>query len=199
MKFGIHVGFSPQTSNVNFFSDRFPSYGELIFWKFWENEGGSQLQNTISFELVVQSGKVRYPWKGGKARIFSSDINFAIWVNFGVITFWPTFWHWDGPCGSNFKILIPSDIVALFVTYNISKDGIHKIFHFWVITRASFCCSKKVRKLHLFSTKVAFMRTSDCERLDTTYFRLHGLGQKPRFSALPPLIEFGHCRTWLGL
>jgi len=27
-----------------------------------------------------------------------------------------------------------------------------------VITRASFCCSKKVRKLHLFSTKVAFMR-----------------------------------------
>ena len=26
------------------------------------------------------------------------------------------------------------------------------------ITRASFCCSKKVRKLHLFSTKVAFMR-----------------------------------------
>ena len=27
-----------------------------------------------------------------------------------------------------------------------------------MITRASFCCSKKVRKLHLFSTKVAFMR-----------------------------------------
>jgi len=35
------------------------------------------------------------------------------------------------------------------------------------------------------------MRTFDCERLDTTYFRLRGLGQKPRFSALPPLIEFG--------
>ena len=28
-----------------------------------------------------------------------------------------------------------------------------------VISRASFCCSKKVRKLHLFSTKVAFMRS----------------------------------------
>jgi len=27
-----------------------------------------------------------------------------------------------------------------------------------VINRASFCCTKKVRKLHLFSTKVAFMR-----------------------------------------
>ena len=27
-----------------------------------------------------------------------------------------------------------------------------------LIIRASFCCSKKVRKLHLFSTKVAFMR-----------------------------------------
>ena len=28
----------------------------------------------------------------------------------------------------------------------------------YVIIRSSFCCSKKVRKLHLFSTKVAFMR-----------------------------------------
>jgi len=55
-----------------------------------------------------------------------------------------------------------------------------------------------VRKLHLFSTKVALMHTFDCERLDTTYFRLRGLGQKPRFSTLPPLIEFGHCLTWLG-
>ena len=27
-----------------------------------------------------------------------------------------------------------------------------------VITRASFCCSNKARKLHLFSAKVAFMR-----------------------------------------
>jgi len=27
------------------------------------------------------------------------------------------------------------------------------------IARASFCCSKKVRKLHLFSTEVAFMRS----------------------------------------
>jgi len=26
-----------------------------------------------------------------------------------------------------------------------------------IIIRASFCCSKKVRKLHLFSAKVAFM------------------------------------------
>ena len=38
------------------------------------------------------------------------------------------------------------------------------------ITRASFCCSNKARKLHLFSAKVAFMRTFDCERLETTYF-----------------------------
>jgi len=65
--------------------------------------------------------------------------------------------------------------------------------------RASFCCSKKVRKLHLFSKKVTFIRTFDCERLDTTYFCLQGLGQKPRFSALPPPIEFGHCCAWLGL
>jgi len=34
------------------------------------------------------------------------------------------------------------------------------------------------------------MRTFNCEILDTTYFRLRGLGQKPRFYALPPLIEF---------
>jgi len=53
--------------------------------------------------------------------------------------------------------------------------------------------------LHLFSTKVAFMSTFDSERLDTTYYRLCGLGQKLRFYALPPLIEFRHCRTWLGL
>jgi len=59
--------------------------------------------------------------------------------------------------------------------------------------RASFCRSKKVRKLHLFSTKVAFMSTFDCERLDSTGFHLRRLGQKPRFSTLPPLIEFGHC------
>jgi len=24
------------------------------------------------------------------------------------------------------------------------------------------------------------------------------LAKKPRFSAIPPLIEFGHCRTWLA-
>jgi len=54
-------------------------------------------------------------------------------------------------------------------------------------------------EFHLFSTEVAFMRAFDCERLDTTYFRLRRLGQKLRFSALPPLIEFGHYRTWLGL
>jgi len=28
----------------------------------------------------------------------------------------------------------------------------------YVITRASFCCSNKARKLHLFSAKIAFMR-----------------------------------------
>jgi len=27
MKFGIHVGFSPQTSNLKFFVDLFPRYG----------------------------------------------------------------------------------------------------------------------------------------------------------------------------
>jgi len=32
-----------------------------------------------------------------------------------------------------------------------------------VINRASFCCSKKVRKLNLFSMKVAFMR-KHCKR-----------------------------------
>jgi len=53
--------------------------------------------------------------------------------------------------------------------------------------------------LHLFSTKVAFMHAFDCERLDTTYFRLRGLGQKPRFSAVLSLIEFRHCCTWQGL
>jgi len=47
-----------------------------------------------------------------------------------------------------------------------------------------------VKKLQLFFTKVAFMRIFDCERLDTTYFRLRILGQKPRFSVLPPLISF---------
>jgi len=31
------------------------------------------------------------------------------------------------------------------------------------MTRAGFCCSKKVRKLHLFSTKVTFMR-KHCKR-----------------------------------
>ena len=79
----------------------------------------------------------------------------------------------------------------------VSKNG-HCNFSQPFCSRCKLCCSKKVRKLYLFSTKVAFMRTCDCERLDTTYFRLRGLGQKPRFSALPPL-EFGHCGTWLGL
>jgi len=35
------------------------------------------------------------------------------------------------------------------------------------------------------------MRTFGCERLDTTYFCLRGLGQKPRFSTLPPLLSSG--------
>jgi len=74
----------------------------------------------------------------------------------------------------------------------------HQHMIFIVISKPSFCCSKKVRKLHLFSTKVTFTRTFDCERLDTTYFRLRGFGQKPRFSTLPPLIEFGQCRSLLG-
>jgi len=43
------------------------------------------------------------------------------------------------------------------------------------------------------------MRTFDCERLDTTYFRLRRLGQKPRFYALPPLIVFGTVVIGWGL
>jgi len=47
-----------------------------------------------------------------------------------------------------------------------------------VMITATFYCSKKLRKLHLFLTKLAFMRTFDCERLDTTYFCLRGLGHE---------------------
>ena len=39
----------------------------------------------------------------------------------------------------------------------------------------------------IYAQEVAFVCTFDCGRLDTTYFRLHGLGQKSRFSALPSL------------
>jgi len=40
-----------------------------------------------------------------------------------------------------------------------AADGIHIIaLYVKIITRASFCCSKILSKLHLFSTKVAFMR-----------------------------------------
>jgi len=42
--------------------------GVNFFENFEKKKGGAQLQNTISFELVVQSGKVRYLWKGEKAR-----------------------------------------------------------------------------------------------------------------------------------
>jgi len=58
--------------------------------------------------------------------------------------------------------------------------------------------------LHLFSTKVAFMCSKlhfcaylTAKDLTQPIFRLRG--QKSRFSALPPQIEFGHCRTWLQL
>jgi len=34
-----------------------------------------------------------------------------------------------------------------------------------VMSRASFCCSKKMRELHLFSTKVAFMRSKKNEKV----------------------------------
>ena len=49
----------------------------------------------------------------------------------------------------------------------------------------------------IYAQEIAYMRTFDCERLDTTYFRLCSLGQRPRFSTLPPPIDFGHCGTWL--
>ena len=35
----------------------------------------------------------------------------------------------------------------------------------FLIIRASFCCSKKMRKLHLFSTKVAIMRSKKMRKL----------------------------------
>ena len=45
--------------------------------------------------------------------------------------------------------------VRLFVDMCGLHDGFQDVN---MIIRASFCCSKKVIKLHLFSTKVAFMR-----------------------------------------
>jgi len=81
----------------------------------------------------------------------------------------------------------------------LASDLPHNATHFsWsiIITTASFCCSKKVA---LIFNESYIKRTFDCKRLDTTYFHLRKLGQKPRFSALPPLIELEHCQTWLGL
>jgi len=39
--------------------------------------------------------------KKGKGQEFKSDIIFVIWVNCGVMTFWPIFWPWNWPRGSN--------------------------------------------------------------------------------------------------
>jgi len=63
MKFGIHVGFGPQTSNLKFFADwviGFRDMGGYFFENLEKIKGGAQLQNTTSFEPVVQSKKVRY-------------------------------------------------------------------------------------------------------------------------------------------
>jgi len=59
--------------------------------------------------------------------------------------------------------------------------------------------------LHLFSTKVVFTRSKlylcahlTAKDLTQPIFVLRGLGQKQRFSELPPLVELRHCRTWLA-
>ena len=72
--------FRPQTSNLKFFIDQMIGFRDmrgLIFWKFRENKGGAQLKNSISFELVVQSGKARYLWKKEKAR--NSNLTLFLW------------------------------------------------------------------------------------------------------------------------
>ena len=76
-----------------------------------------------------------------------------------------------------------------------------------VISRESFCCSEKVRKLHLFSTKVAFMRSKlhfcahlTAKDLTQPIFLCTYLAKSQDFPHFHlPLIEFGHCRTWVGL
>ena len=85
---------------------RFPRYGGLIFSKFWGNKGGHP---TSKHHIFWTSGPI---WKSkvsltrGKSHEFKPDIIFVIWVNFGVMTFWPIFWPWYWPRGSNYKILI---------------------------------------------------------------------------------------------
>jgi len=60
---------------------------EVNFFEIFEKiRRAAQFQNTISFELVVKSVKVKYLSKGKKQQ-FKSDIIFVIWVNFWVVTF----------------------------------------------------------------------------------------------------------------
>jgi len=55
---------APKSQIFYWLDDRFPRYGGLIFWKFIENKGRRPTSKHHIFELVVQSGKVRYLWKG---------------------------------------------------------------------------------------------------------------------------------------
>jgi len=64
---------------------------------------GSLIQVTITSELVVQSGKNKVSLTRGYSQEFKFDITFMIWVNFGVMTFWPIFWPWNWPRGSKYK------------------------------------------------------------------------------------------------
>jgi len=79
----------------------FQDMGVYFFENLEKIKGGAQLQNPVFFEVVVQSGKVRYLWKGEKKQEFKPDIIFVIWVNFWVMTFWPIFWPWNWLRGSN--------------------------------------------------------------------------------------------------
>jgi len=82
----------------------------------------------------------------------------------------------------------------------VSKNG-HYNFSQPFCSCCKFCCSKKVRKLHLFSTKVAFMRAFDCERLDTTssFARTSPKAKIFRTSTSNWVRALWHCGTWLGL
>jgi len=58
----------------------------------------------------------------------------VIWVNFGVMTFWPIFWLWDWHRGSSYKILITIWYHSPICYLQHIKRLIRKIIHFWVIT-----------------------------------------------------------------
>ena len=82
MKFGIYVGFDPQISNLKFFINwviGFTDRGCCFFDNFMKNGMATKFIMTISPELVVQSGKVKYLWKGEKAR----NSNLASFLSLG--------------------------------------------------------------------------------------------------------------------